>query len=229
MKSPSSNLSPSRTETVAGPAWRENAGLLLAVVLLALVYYHGRIHALGERWEIFGWFGVNFLLLFLVPAAVILGIWRQRLSDFGLGWGRPAVWGRYLAAYAVIMIPVIILASRLPSLRDYYPRYPYARESAGWFLLASAGWLVYFFAWEFFFRGFLLNLLAPRYGGIAIVVQTLPFVMMHFPKPEVETLSAVMAGLALGVMAYRGRSMLGTWLLHWFVAGFLDLLVVVWR
>ncbi len=214
----------------SGSAWRETVGLLLVPALLGMVWYHGQIRQLGPRWELFGWFGVTFLALFVVPALVIKFVFRQRLSDYGLGLGRPAVWGRYLLVFAAVMVPVIVLASRLPSLHDFYPRYPYARDSAGWFLAAAGGWLVYFFAWEFFFRGFLLNLLAPRFGGgLAIAVQTLPFVLMHFPKPEAEAFSSILAGVALGLMAYRGRSMIGTWLLHWGVAFLMDLLVVVWR
>jgi membrane protease YdiL (CAAX protease family) len=211
------------------PAWRETGGLLLAAALLAVVYYHGEIHRLGPRWELFGWFGVNFVVLFGVPALVIRLIWRQPLSDYGLGRGKPEVWGKYLLAFGAVMVPVIVLASRVPSLHNYYPRYPFARESAWWFLAAAGGWLVYFFAWEFFFRGFLLNLLAPRYGGIAIAVQTVPFVLMHLPKPETEAFAAIIAGVALGIMAYRGKSMLGTWLLHWGVAVLMDVMVVVWR
>lgn len=214
---------------ISAPALRESSGLLLATVLLTVVYYHGEIRQLGPRWELFGWFGVNFVLLFVVPALVIRLGWRQRLRDYGLGWGRAQVWGRYLLLFGAVMVPVTLLASRLPSLHHYYPRYPYAGESALWFLASAGGWLVYFFAWEFFFRGFLLNLLAPRYGGIAIAVQTVPFVLMHLPKPETETFAAIIAGVALGIMAYRGRSMIGTWLLHWGVAVLMDVLVVVWR
>lgn len=215
-------------EPSSRPAWRENGGLLLAVALLGIVWYHGEIRSLGP-WMLFGWFGLNFLLLFVIPALVIVFLWKQRLRDYGLGWGDPAIWGRYLLGFLAVMVPVIVLASRLPGMHDYYPRFDPARHSALAFLASAGGWLVYFFAWEFFFRGFLLNLLKPRYGGIAIAVQTIPFVMMHFTKLETEAFSAIVAGVALGIMAYRGRSMVGTWLLHWFIAIFMDLLVVVWR
>ncbi len=73
-------------------------------------------------------------------------------------------------------------------------------------LIGMAGWLVYFFAWEFHFRGFLLGVLKRRFGILAIVIQTVPFVMMHFGKPSSESLAAVVAGIALGWWAYRSRS-----------------------
>ncbi|MCK4323968.1 MAG: CPBP family intramembrane metalloprotease, partial [Armatimonadetes bacterium] len=108
----------------------------------------------------------------------------------------------------------------------YYPRYPWAKTEALSLLLSIVGWGLYFFVWEFFFRGFLLNLLALRYGAFAIVIQMVPFVMMHFPKPEVETFAAIIAGLALGIMCYHGKSFIGAWLLHWGAATLLDQLVI---
>jgi hypothetical protein len=229
MSSPNPLAQPTPSDAGAAPAWRENGGLLLSLVLLWIVYYHGQITSLDDHWQRFSWFGINFLALFVMPALVIKFVFRQRLSDYGLRLGEPRIWGRYLLGYGALMVPTIVLASRLPSLHNFYPLYPYARYSAGWFALSSLGWLVYFFSWEFFFRGWMLNLLAPRYGGIAIVVQTIPFVLMHFSKTEIEALSAIVAGVALGIMAYRGKSMLGTWTLHWFIAFLMDLLVVVWR
>ena len=228
---------PTPPETTSG---REALGLLLALVLLTVVYYHGDPRGWGlagpdnpalgqwlQRYSRFVWFGLNFVLLFGVPALVIRVGWRERLSDYGLGLGQPRLWD--LLAPALLMIPVVVWASRLPSLQAYYPLVPLAREGVGGFLLSATGWLVYFFAWEFFFRGFLLHLLLRRGPALAILVQTIPFVMMHYGKPEAESWGAILAGLALGFMAWRGRSMLSCWLLHWAVAVSLDLLVVVWR
>ncbi len=207
---------------------REAVGLLVGVVLLAIVYYHGHISALPPRVELLGWFGVNFVILFAVPALIITVIWKEKLSAYGLRWGDSRAWGSYLILYALIMVPVVIIVSRLPAFQQYYPRYEWARTEPGAVVLSIAGWGVYFFAWEFFFRGFLLNLLAPRYGAFAIIIQTVPFVMMHFPKLETECFASLIAGLALGLMAYRGKSFLGTWLLHWGVAAAVDLLIITW-
>ena len=211
-----------------GASLREAGGLLLGTVLLAIVYYHGHIAALPGRAELFGWFGINFLVLFVVPALIITLIWKQSLRRYGLQWGRAGAWTNYLLLYALALVPVLIIASRIPVFQQYYPRYQWAKTEVSALLLSIGGWGVYFFAWEFFFRGFLLNLLAPRYGAFAIIVQTVPFVMMHFPKPELECFAALVAGLALGLMAFRGKSFVGAWLLHWGAATAMDLLVIFW-
>ncbi len=181
-----------------------------------------------EGYGIFGWFALNFICLFVVPALLITVVWRQRLAEYGIQWGQSRTWLRYLLFYAAVVVPVIVLASRTPAFQDYYPRYPLARHEFSAWLAAFIGWGVYFFAWEFFFRGFLLQLVARRYGALAIIVQTIPFTMMHFTKPEMECWSAIVAGVALGLMAYHGRSCLGTWLLHWGCATMMDLLVILW-
>lgn len=82
----------------------------------------------------------------------------------------------------------------------------------------NAGGGAYFFAWEFFFRGFLLFGLEKRLGKLALFVQVVPFVMAHYPKSEVDSLSAIGGGLLFGWLSLRGGSFLGAWLLHWALA-----------
>jgi len=220
------------SERDTGQGWpvREALGIVLGLAMLVVVFYHGEDLVPNRYYQhrIFGWFGLNFICLFMVPALLVTLVWRQRLNDYGLQWGRARTWAWYLLFYAVIVVPAIVIASRAEAFQSYYPRYGLARDEVSAWLLAFLGWGVYFFAWEFFFRGFLLQLVARRYGAFAIIVQTVPFVMMHFNKPELECWAAIIAGLALGVMAYRGRSCVGTWLLHWGCATLMDLLVVLW-
>lgn len=209
--------------------WREPAVLLLAAVLLPITYYYASPSWVPARYQLFWWFGLSSACLFLVPVFVIRHLWREPLAAYGLGRGEPRIWLRYAVVYALIMLPVLFIASRMPQFQDFYPRYRWARESVVAFLTSEAGWLVYFLAWEFFFRGFLLFAMLRRYPpALAIAVQTVPFVLMHLPKPPAEAFSSLAAGVALGIMAYRGRSVLGTWLLHFFCAALLDFLVIVW-
>ena len=203
--------------------------LLYGIVALTFVRLHATVHGLPEPWPRFSWFAINFIALFCVPALIIKFAWRKPLSQFGLQWGEFRVWGWYFAAFFTIMVAVVLAISRTPEFHAYYPRISLARDHVGWLILSALGWLVYFFAWEFFFRGFMLFSLAPRYGGgIAILIQMIPFVMMHFGKPNVEAWSAIIAGLALGMMAFRGKSCVGTWLLHWSVAMMMDVTVILW-
>ena len=213
-----------------GSPWREPGVLLLAAVLLPVTYYYASPDWVPARYQLFWWFSLSFACLFLVPVFIIRYLWREPLYAYGLGYGEPRVWLRYAIVYAAIMLPVLVVVSRTPQFQDFYPRYHWARQSAVAFLFSEGGWLVYFLAWEFFFRGFLLFTMLRRYPpALAIAVQTLPFVLMHLPKPQAEAMSSVVAGVALGLMAYRGRSVLGPWLLHFSCAALLDFLVIVWQ
>ena len=218
-----------RSSKVSPSPWRGPAVLVLSVGLLAIPYYHGSPGFVLPKLRLFWWFALSVVCFLIVPAAIIRWIWREPLSRYGLGLGDVKTWGRYFVAYAAVTIPALVVASRFASIQQYYPRYPWARDSLWALVVSEIGWLVYFLAWEFFFRGFLLfTLLRQVPPAMAIAVQTVPFVMMHFPKPEAEAFASIVAGVALGWMAYRGRSMIGTWLLHFICAGLVDVLVVLW-
>ena len=208
--------------------WKCAVILGFAVVVLTFLHYHANILGLEYRYRLFGWHALNFVLLFLGPVLIIKFIFRESVRDYGLTLGDWRTWGKWLLLFLVVFTPCAIIASRLPDFARYYPQYkPMLADH--WLIFASVGgWLVYFFAWEFFYRGFMLFGLGRRLGAIAIFIQMVPFVMTHFPKPELESWSAIIAGVALGLMAWRSKSFVGTWLLHWLAATAMDLLVVFW-
>lgn len=198
---------------------REAAILLASTLLLTLVHYHGQSAwldaLLGPRFALYGWFAANLLLLLGAPLLLIrLGL-REPLSAFGLSLGRPRLWARDAALLALVLLPIALLVAHLTPMGAAYPVYrPVLAEP--WLLVPSTlGWGAYFFAWEFFFRGFLLFGLGRKMGRLAIFVQAVPFVMAHYPKSEAESWLSLGAGLFLGALAWRGRSCLGPWLLHW--------------
>jgi uncharacterized protein len=206
--------------------WQEALVLILAAVVLTACFYHARIPTLPPQPRLLAWVAINFGLQFLIPVMVIKLVFKRRLSEFGLQWGRSWIWSRYLAVFLVALVPVILISAQWPSFQGYYSTHLWAMQSAGHFALFAAAWLVYFFGWEFFFRGFMLFALARNMGALAIFVQTIPFTMMHFNKPPTECYAAVIAGIALGLMAYRGRSFIGCWLLHWIIAMIMYTLVL---
>lgn len=151
------------------------------------------------------------------------------------GWGlQVGLWRFWLpwigCAYGFMGMVILLFARENPSLRAYYPffrhaapTYHPATEGWGFFVGYQILYGLYFFAWEFFFRGFLLFLLAERWGEGAIALQVIPFALMHLGKPLPEVFGAIPAGWFLGWLAYRGRSFLPCFVLHWMVALTMDL------
>jgi membrane protease YdiL (CAAX protease family) len=95
------------------------------------------------------------------------------------------------------------------------------------FILYELAYVIYFVGWEFIYRGFMLFGLARPLGYYAVFIQTIPFALLHFGKPQVETLSAVLAGILLGYLALRTRSFWYGWLLHILVATSNDVLAIM--
>jgi membrane protease YdiL (CAAX protease family) len=81
---------------------------------------------------------------------------------------------------------------------------------------------IQFVALEFFFRGFLVHALRRQMGAYAVLVMTVPYCMIHFGKPIPETLGAIGAGLVLGFMSLKTRSIWMGAALHIAVAMTMD-------
>jgi membrane protease YdiL (CAAX protease family) len=165
-----------------------------------------------------------------LPFILVLTVLRGRPTDFGWGLGRWRMWGPVWAILTGFMLAVIFLASRWTDFSRYYPMYKatypdYSPSADGWgfFLQYELAYGLYFLAWEFFFRSFMLFGLERCWGGpSAILIQMVPFTLMHIGKPTPEFFSALVAGLALGWLAWRGRSFWPCFLLHWTCAGAMD-------
>jgi membrane protease YdiL (CAAX protease family) len=88
---------------------------------------------------------------------------------------------------------------------------------------------VQFVTLEFFYRGFLLFALERFMGAFAIFVTVIPYCMVHFGKPFVETFAAIPAGVVLGALALRTRSIWPGAALHIAVGWSMDLLSLYHR
>ena len=90
-------------------------------------------------------------------------------------------------------------------------------------------YMFYMFGWEFFFRGFMTCGMEKYFGLWAILIQTIPFTLLHAGKPIEETVSSFFAGLALGLLAYYGKSFLPCFILHGWVSVMFDVMVILNR
>ncbi|MCB9506285.1 MAG: CPBP family intramembrane metalloprotease [Myxococcales bacterium] len=216
-----------------------------AAVLLTLFHYYGKADAYRryfaesldplwpERWSEFAgltsyawWAASSIVLRTLVPALLIVFVFRERLSDWGYRFrGQLAHIPKYLALYAV-MAPLLALAATQASFQARYPFYERAREGGAQFWAFELLYGPQFLGVEAFFRGFLIFGLAPRLGVYSLLVSAVPYVMIHFNKPLPETLGALVAGVVLGAIALRSRSFVLGVALHWWIATSMDFLAV---
>jgi membrane protease YdiL (CAAX protease family) len=174
----------------------------------------------------FGTFSVpreysRFVLELLIPMAIVLLVWRESPRRYGWQLGTWQLGLPITLAAIAVMAVVILLIGRQPDFVDYYA--PLVDGRPAWRLVVDSG--IELLAWEFLFRGWLLWGLGRKYGPDAIWLQIVPFALMHILKPEFEALSTIAGGLAFGMLAWKTRSFLWGWLIHWFMVAFLMVVV----
>lgn len=215
---------------------------VVATVLLTVFHYYGRTggyHQLGiaplvaphaGSWADlmpFAWWGaMSVLVRVVVPVVLIVWLWRERPADYGLQWrGTLQHAPVYLCLY-LLMLPFLVLAATWSSFQRTYPFYEAASAGGVRFWAWEAAYLPQFVGVEFFFRGFLLFGLYRKFGYNALWISAIPYVMIHFNKPLTETLGALVAGIVLGWLALRAKTVLPGIFLHGGIAITMDALAI---
>ncbi|HEX6276910.1 MAG TPA: type II CAAX endopeptidase family protein [Polyangiaceae bacterium] len=244
-----------QARALAGPApdYRAAACLcIVAVVLTLQEYYGGRqlydstlrpmlqdLEARGVTWidlqrydELYSyawWSFARVLGYVLVP----LPLWKllypkDSLLDMGLRirgfFSHIWIYGLCLA----VVIPAMLVVASQPDFGTYYPFYKQSSRSWSDFIAWELMYGVQFFALELFFRGFMLGALRRTMGSAAIFVMAVPYCMIHYGKPYLETNGAIVAGIVLGSLSLRTRSIYAGFLVHVTVAFLMDFLAL-WR
>lgn len=129
----------------------------------------------------------------------------------------------YVLCLAVVL-PAVYIVSKSPEFSNYYPFYK--RASRSWFdlIVWECMYFAQFFALEIFFRGFWLSGLRTSLGSGAIFAMCVPYCMIHYGKPYLEAAGAVVAGIALGSLSMKTKSIYSGFLVHVTVALSMDLL-----
>ena len=124
------------------------------------------------------------------------------------------------------MLPVLSFVATQEELLFTYWFSKSANQSLWHFLRWPILYALQFVSLEFFLCGYLLKGLSHRFGSGAVLVMLVPYAMLHFTKPLPETLGAIIAGLVLGTLAMRTRSIRGGVFVHLAVARTMDGLAV---
>ncbi len=180
---------------------RKVAVITIASTLLLLVFSY---HNITPSTEI-----NQTVLFFVIPLLFIVLVFRESPRDYGLALGDWRAGLVITLGGIALMTPVIWSLAKLdPTSQSYYQG-----------MTASLPWNTFFqiFGWEFLFRGWITLGYARKFGANALWIQAVPFALMHIGKPEIETLSTVFGGFAFGWIAYRTRSFLYPFLIHWYI------------
>jgi membrane protease YdiL (CAAX protease family) len=159
-------------------------------------------------YEYLYWFVGDFITFFLLPLLIIKLLFKEKLQDYGIRVGDYRTGLKYSVVFLAVMIPLVWIVSARTEFVITYPQLPDVKYSWSIFFLFESGILLYMIAWEFIWRGFMLFGLEAKFGYYAVLIQMIPFLILHNGKPAAETFGAIAAGLALGILALRTRSVL---------------------
>lgn len=210
--------------------------LLASVTIVALHRYFGRITFAPNIFPSISsrdaaWFecGSTFILMGLVPLAIVTLIFRESGRDYGLRLGDWKFGLRFIAiTFPIIAAVSLYPATKIPEMRVFYPIDQGAGLSVSAFLQLELPSAVLLFGWEFLFRGFMLFGLRDRVGSwMAICIQTIPSVLWHIGLPFGVTFGAIPGGLMFGYLSLRTNSILWPLLLHYLIWVGLDLFIVL--
>lgn len=212
--------------------WKSIVVLLSAAVLLLLQHYVGtRQNFLGhwlaqpgseEMAHSLSWCALVFTFYFVGPALLIKFLWHEKLQDYGFSLLALRSHWKIYALFYICVLPLILLAARTSDFQKMYPFFKYVAAGGMGLLIWELAYGMQFFAVEFFFRGYLLFGLQEKFGYYSILIMTVPYCMIHFPKLAGESVGAIIAGIVLGYLALKSRSIWGGVLLHWGVAVTMD-------
>ena len=184
--------------------WRIAVLTVVSTLLLIVNAYH----------TFTPWIYVDRAILFgLVPLAVTLLVFRESPGKYGFTFGDWKAGLVLTLGGIVLMTPILWFLNRGDaSMRDFYR--PYLNSDLPVFTFLDL------IGWEFMFRGWLLFGYARKFGAEALWLQAVPFAIAHIGKPEVETLSTIFGGFAFGWVAWRTRSFVYPFLIHWYIGTF---------
>ncbi len=184
---------------------RETAAITILSTLLLMVDYYQRLTPVKALDRL--------ALYLLIPLLIIRLVFRKPVRDYGFQWGDWRAGLKLTAIVIALAAPLLwIIARNSPDMVDYY--------AGQWNAAAPILTFLDLIGWEFFFRGFLLFGYARVFGANALWLHAVPFALAHLGKPAIETYSTIFGGFLFGLVAWRCRSFVYPFLIHWFISSF---------
>ena len=215
--------------------------LFIAVILLLLEFYGwqqpfvGRISpALGLEFEDERelWFFAQvhattsvWILFILLPVGLHLLAPIGGSNPFGLSLGQVRANIRPYLILIAVMLPILWIATSRPGFYNFYPIY--RPTGLNDWLVYESVYLLQFVGVEFFFRGWGLFRMEKMFPGYGVFLMTLPYALIHIHKPFPEAIASIVAGIVLGLLALKTRSIWPGLAVHVAVAFSADLFSLV--
>lgn len=188
--------------------WKIVSITVISTLLLILDRYHSFTF----------WKPLDRTILYLViPLIFIVFVLQEHPRNYGFQLGDWKAGVIITLGALLIILPVLwMLVRGDQAMRTYYQPLinPYLPVYTFFDL----------FGWEFLFRGWLTFAYVRKFGAEGLWLQAVPFAIAHISKPELETISTIFGGFVFGWIAWRTKSFLYPFLIHWVIFTFVVLL-----
>jgi CAAX protease family protein len=174
------------------------------------------------------WVVIIIFSYLIFPILFVRFVLKDKLSEYGFSLRNALKEYRIIILFLIFMLPLVWLFSQTEGFQERYPFYRVNKGEDLWphFWIWQIFYLFQFFALEFFFRGFLVHALKKRFGVYAVFIMVIPYCMIHFGKPMPETIAAIFAGITLGFLSLKTKSIWLGVFIHYAVAISMDLLAL---
>jgi membrane protease YdiL (CAAX protease family) len=187
--------------------------LIVTAALIAIIFnfYH--------NFPLNSFLDTGFIVQIALPVIVIVFVLKEKVSDYGLGFGNVKRGLMLSLAFFLFCAPVIVFLLASSDFKRYYlPQLNNLSSTEAWVAQGIKDFLC-IFKGEFILRGFLLFGLRNVLGNFfAVLIQIIPYVLLHLGKPELECYGSIVFGFALGYLALYTRSIWYGAILHWSIA-----------
>lgn len=169
-----------------------------------------------------GFWALKLGILYLSIPLLLLYFFKKNPKNYGLSLKNYKKSLFYFFLILIVSLPIMIYGSSLEEFKNYYPLFH--ADSLLSFVKNELFIGLVMFSTEFFFRGFLMFELKEKIGWYAIIVQTIPYGILHIGKPPIEVYYSFIAGIVLGYMNYKTKSILPSFLSHYIPSIIFDIL-----
>ncbi|AEC51319.1 hypothetical protein PNA2_0403 [Pyrococcus sp. NA2] len=165
---------------------------------------------------------LSLLLFYLLIPGIVFKILKIPLKDLGFKMPKS-----FRSTLVLLLFSIILsfIGTLFPEMKNYYPRFTYSTPLDFLFYELLFGLIM--FAHEAFFRGFLLFPLARKNKILGIILQDIPYTIIHVGKPTMEIPYAFVAGVIFAMIDLKEESIGPSFIVHWLGSAFFDVLCAI--
>jgi membrane protease YdiL (CAAX protease family) len=162
---------------------------------------------------------LGFIFFGIVPVLIVLLIYKSSLDEYGMIFQTGFSSVLFIFIFAGLVVFINFLHAKSKKNLSIYPQIRSKDWNYSILVLSAFSWIMYLFAYEFMFRGFLLFSCINDLGiVIAIFINVILYSLAHLTKGKREFIGAIPMGIILCVISVHFKSFLPAFWIHCFLA-----------